>query len=350
MKMQSKALVEKLNRLKGVASNSKSDTSFNGILLEQSTIMASSPMYSLRLKTDETVDEPIIIPTAAVDLISNMPDSEIDLSIAGRNLTVKSGNIRATFATRPADEYPRIQSHDDAAVIVLDWPKFREAITRVSFACAKTHANVALQGVHVFTNENGLNVTACDSFRLAWDYIDASADSSIDVVISREAVAKLVNAFDGETVKLSLSKAYARFEDESAEFSIRLIDSPYPDMTKIIPSYENVCEINVALFTAMLHRVAPLCSQLAIDASGSVAAISGRFEGGIGDINDAISLDTPLKAPVRISFNTSYLRDAFKAFDTPTVQVGFDAGPSAGVKPMILKAGTVLMLTVPVRV
>lgn len=350
MKMQTKSLVEKLKRLNGIASKSKTDTAFSGILLESSTIMASNSLYSLRLKTEESIESPIIIPSPAVDLIVNLPDSEVSLAVDGSNLTVASGKIRAAFATRPAEEYPRIRTFEGAASITVDWPKFRDAIARVVFACSKTHVNAALHGVHVYTNEDGLNVTACDAFRLAWDYVKVDSDAEIDVVISAEAVAKLINVFDGDTVSVSLNKAYAKFEDDAAEFNVRLIDTPYLDVNKIIPTYTNVCTISTDLFNAMLHRTAPLCPTLALSINGPIVDISGSLDGGMGNINDEIELSSPLSTPIKISFNTAYLRDAFKAISDETVEIGFDVGSTASLRPMILKSGSVLMLVVPVRV
>lgn len=349
MKMQTKSLIEKLKRLNGIPSKSKTDIAFSGILLERATIMASNSLYAMRLKTEEAIESPIIIPIPAVDLIVNLPNSEVDLAVDGSNLTVASGKIRASFATRPAEEYPRIRTFEGAASITVDWPKFRDSLARVVFACSKNHVNAALHGVHVYTNGNGLNVTACDSFRLAWDYVKTDSDAEIDVVISAEAVTKLINVFDGDTLSISLNKAYAKFEDEAAEFNVRLIDAPYLDVNRIIPTYTNVCTISTDLFNAMLHRTAPLCPTLALSINGPIVDISGSLEGGMGTINDEIELSSRLNTPINISFNTAYLRDAFKAISDDTVEIGFDEGASARLKPMILKSGSVLMLVVPLR-
>lgn len=351
MQMQSKALIDQLKRLNGIAANSKTDETFSGVLLEQSSIMASNALFAMKITTMETVDSPVVIPNAAVDLILNLPDSELDLAVEGTNLTITSGKIRATFTTRSASEYPRIKTFDNSSCITLDWPKFRDVLSRVAFACAKTHANAALTGVHIFTDANGLNVNACDSYRLACDSIDIAPGASVNVCISREAVTKLVNVFDGDTVRFSISKAFAKFEDDTAEFNVRLIDAAtYPDVKKIIPNYANSGEINADQFLSMLHRTTPLCPQLTLEVAGLVMEITGRFDGGLGDIKDEIELASPIKTPVSIRFNASYLRDAFKAMPDNKVEIGFDDGPSSGIKPMILKSGSVLMLIVPVRV
>ena len=94
MKIQKTELAAKLNQIKGVVPKKTTMPILQGILVKEGYLIANNLEMTIKAKLEGTEDECFIIPERAFDLINNLPDGEIDITISGENtMTIKADKI-----------------------------------------------------------------------------------------------------------------------------------------------------------------------------------------------------------------------------------------------------------------
>ena len=98
MKIQKTELAAKLNQIKGVVPKKTTMPILQGILVKEGYLIANNLEMTVKAKLEGTEDECFIIPERAFDLINNLPDGEIDITISGGNtMTIKADKISRYF-------------------------------------------------------------------------------------------------------------------------------------------------------------------------------------------------------------------------------------------------------------
>ena len=81
MKVQKTELAAKLNKIKGVVPKKTRMSVLQGILVKEGYLTANNMEMTVKAKLEGIGDECFIIPERAFDLISNLPDGEVDISV-----------------------------------------------------------------------------------------------------------------------------------------------------------------------------------------------------------------------------------------------------------------------------
>lgn len=98
MKIQKTELAAKLNQIKGVVPKKTTMPILQGILVKEGYLIANNLEMTIKAKLEGTEDECFIIPERAFDLINNLPDGEIDITISGGNtMTIKADKIKISI-------------------------------------------------------------------------------------------------------------------------------------------------------------------------------------------------------------------------------------------------------------
>lgn len=98
MKIQKTELAAKLNQIKGVVPKKTTMPILQGILVKEGYLIANNLEMTVKAKLEGTEDECFIIPERAFDLINNLPDGEIDITISGGNtMTIKADKIKISI-------------------------------------------------------------------------------------------------------------------------------------------------------------------------------------------------------------------------------------------------------------
>lgn len=104
MKIQKTELAAKLNQIKGVVPKKTTMPILQGILVKEGYLIANNLEMTIKAKLEGTEDECFIIPERAFDLINNLPDGEIDITISGGNtMTIKADKIKNKYQTMIQD-------------------------------------------------------------------------------------------------------------------------------------------------------------------------------------------------------------------------------------------------------
>ena len=83
--------------MKGIVPKKTTMPALQGILVKDGFLIASNTEMTVKVKLEGAENEYFIIPERAFDLISNLPDGEMNISVTGKNIiTIQVDKIKNT--------------------------------------------------------------------------------------------------------------------------------------------------------------------------------------------------------------------------------------------------------------
>lgn len=256
-----------------------------------------------------------------LDICRALPDgANIDMSLSGEKLNIRSGRSKFTLATLPAAEFPSVDDIKAEQQIVVSQETLGRLIEKTHFSMAQQDVRYYLNGMLLETGGKHLRAVATDGHRLA--LCEAEVDSSLSeqqVIVPRKGVLELQRLMDGDgELTIELGANHIRIALGGIRFTSKLIDGRFPEYDRVIPKdSSNELTADKALLRGALQRTAILSNEkyrgirLIIRDSGVVIqAHNPEQEEAEEEIEVAYSGED-----IEIGFNVNYLLDALGAVD-----------------------------------
>jgi DNA polymerase-3 subunit beta len=269
------------------------------------------------------------------------------LDVAGGGTTAK---VRALPDAPPATP-PAIAGPDRLEIPAA---ALARAIRRVEAAAYAYDDRPVLKGVHLSFGDEGMELVAADSFRLAVALVPGVTrpgwwpeTDDLHVIPPATAVrtlAKLLAACgDGETVRLAANDRVVVVAAERWAWRSRLIDGRFPDWRQVFPrAFGTTAELGRAELLAAVGLAAGFAHTVRgkRDNSGPVIrlAVGGSPLGAVADDIVTVSAQDADKGqvqrradatvqgpPLEVALDPSFLRDALSAYDADRVVLGLNS-------------------------
>lgn len=265
-----------------------------------------------------------------LDICRSLPaDAVVDITCeAGWAKVVGSGNIEFTLAVLPADGFPAIASLDGSYVFKICESDLTGLLKASSFAMAQHDVRHFLNGMMMQFSASTLKVFATDGHRLAMDVANLLEGGGCDVsvIIPRKAVLELARLLDGrnEEVVITLAPQHISFATERFALATCLLEGPYPDCGKLIPSTDDGYKALVSRseFKSALSRAAVLAKEKnhgvrLFFAPGSMQISSHNSDN--EKTHEVVAIKYSA-AEANLAFNTSYLADVMNVIKSDEVE------------------------------
>jgi DNA polymerase-3 subunit beta len=176
------------------------------------------------------------------DIVRSLAEGKITVETNNDEMSISSGRSQFTVPTFVASDFPQI-AVASAPPVTISAPQFAEALRQVIRAASNDMQRLALTGVLIAVEPEGLRLVATDSYRLA---VKTLANTNIlvqgqPVVIPSRALGelqRLLSTVDEATVCLASDRA--TFTAGSATLSTSLLGVEFPKYQQLIaPSYPN---------------------------------------------------------------------------------------------------------------
>jgi len=243
------------------------------------------------------------------DLINIYEDNNI--------IKVETNESSFEFNTFDPEEYPEKYSEPlKITEFKTKLDKLNSIISKTLFARAVKDADSrpVLAGLHLESTDDGLDVVATNTYRLALAKMDNINEDDINCIIPSEPL-KTLNKMKTEEVTVKIHKnSYIEFITENVLINSRLIDGDYVKYNAVITdSYKTQFIVSKEDLKASLKRASIIAKQennvitLTVDENMTIKADndSGTAEEQI-DINE---LEGPIQ---KIAFDVGYLLDMVK--------------------------------------
>jgi len=194
------------------------------------------------------------------DFVSATNADTVDISLVKTVLEVQTKHSKASFNTIPSEEFPVLPKVFKTPMFIISTKDFVAAMDKVLFACSTDLSAGKIQqtGVLFEVEENvtdEINFVGLDGFRLSKRTakikgMNREAMKEEIIVPARylQELSKIIqdnSDIEDVAVYLSESKSQIIFKIEDIEFSIRLLEGPYPDYKRIMPDSQSFSfEIN----------------------------------------------------------------------------------------------------------
>jgi DNA polymerase-3 subunit beta len=261
-----------------------------------------------------------------LDICRALPEgSDIDMTLSGDKLTVKSGRSKFTLATLPAAEFPTVEDIQAGQTIEIAQEALARLIEKTHFSMAQQDVRYYLNGMLLETAGQHLRAVATDGHRLALCELElpGTALAEQQVIVPRKGVLELQRLMSGEgALNIELGSNHVRIQLDGIRFTSKLIDGRFPEYDRVIPrESSNEVTADRSAFRAALQRTAILSNEkyrgirLIIRDSGvTMQAHNPEQEEAEEELEVGYSGED-----IEIGFNVNYLLDALGAIESEEV-------------------------------
>lgn len=334
MKVEKIELAQKLNKIKSVVPKKTTMPVLQGILVRDGYLIANNMEMTVKAKIEGIEGESFIIPERAFDLINNLPDGEMEISVAANNIiTIKAAKIKNKYQTMDPAQFPATESKEEGSELTIKADMLLESIKRVSYAVPAQGSNPVMSSMCLQASGGQLNFVGLDGHVLAWDKVEYSGE--FELLIPKNTVDKLKSLGMYGDVQIRYSKTGAVFITEDFEVYTRLIEGEYFNyraMFNELPLHTVVSRM--ALLDAMTR--AKMCTEercpVRFELDGNSLSLSIRDK--TTDYHETVELQENMTEALTIGFDARLVLETLKAFDCENVGISFGSPKM----PMIVEA------------
>ena len=308
-----------------------------GELVISATDLEIGITVNVPAKTDEEGETTVPAKTL-FDLISNVTQEKLVLSLEGPLLNITGEKIKTSFSTMPAGEFPKIQSEKGEGMGVIKKEDML-LLNKVVFAASQDSGRPALSGVLITgAVGGGTDVVAADGYRLSLLKGFSFGSKKIEKLLLPARVIKelLSQKNMSDEIKLFVSgeNSQAIFVQDSSTLVGRLIEAEFPDYAKIVPHDLSV----TAIFDKNeAQNAVRICSVFARDAANVMRLTVKKdkviFSSGASSIGEnSVEVEAKVNGEENeIAFNSRYLIDILSVMDGDSVVFEMSGPLSPGV-------------------
>ncbi len=318
------------------------------------TLTATDMEIGIRVSTSnvQILNEGTILVNAHyfADFIKLLPDTDISLELNQEKtkLNISYGRSSGFINTYSEQEYPNLPINKIKPILTLPQNILKKALRKTHFAAAANHFRQVFTGVLFDIVDNKtVKIIASDTHRLAY-YVHNLTEGKLEpikFIIPNRTVNELLRLLEDskEIINISLSENNIVFHKDNFLMVSRLIEGQYPNYDQVIPStFGMAVKINSHTLLNTLERAKIMPSdqklkiqhiQFYFDNSEAVLSSYSELMGEIEEVIEQIEIEG--KGDLKISFNTNYLLEAVKIFESECDQINITLSDSLG--PAMLK-------------
>ncbi len=341
------AILEPLRTVGGIVQGRQTIPILYNVLISKqgATVDFISTDTEIQVKTSADIgtgdeDFRTTLPSAKLtQLLSGLPNTEIEMIASSKNVTLRSSAPISTFGLSqlPAEEFPVLSASDVKFEFSIPSKDLLYLLQMVQFAMAQQDLRYYLNGVLLEVSEGLIRVVATDSHRLACcDFPCAAStpEGRVQVILPRKSVLQLIRLL-GDTdavVQVGLGDNQALFSFGKIEFLTKLIDGRYPDYSRVIPTNnDKAFLVNREELIGALRRAAILANDKFRGlrwkiSPGSLHIMSSNSDGENADEEIIINYEGE---SLDLGFNVNYLIDVLVNLKNSDVKFSFSTAQGA---------------------
>lgn len=315
----------------------------------------------LPVSSDVTIqmEGKIILPGRRLfEIIREVPEDMISISTTDNNTLIASGRSRFTMPGLDPQEYPEAPQLPSETTFKIPITTLLDGYENTAFAVSRDESRPAMCGIFLEIKNSQLQMVATDGHRLA--LIKKSGDTAqylgglnVKSIISIKVLSLLSN--DGsEILEVSLDSGKIGFVLKNNKIISRLIEGPYPDYERVIPTTNpNLLTVDRETLASALRRVSLFAHPMTKAVKFSLESQRIVLNAATPETGEATdSIDCSYNGDgIEIGYNAGYLLEVLKHIETPNVIFELSTALSAGlIRPEAKAEGLEkLFLLMPVR-
>jgi len=277
------------------------------------------------------------------DIIKKLPNDFINIeSVMDSKIYITTENSSFHLNCNNVSEYPNLELEDSKEFIILKQKVLKNIFNQTSFATSSQESRPDLTGINFKIEDNILECTATDSYRLAKKKVilDKEINQNINIIIPNRNIIELTKIMKDENndVEIHIFNNKIIFKFDSIILMSRLINADYPDTSRLIPdSFKIKMLVNSNDFYDSIDRASLLTNEadkntIKLESKKDYIIISSNIPE-IGNVEEKINIKKEVEEEIKIAFSSKYMMDAIKSLDCEEIELLFNGD----VKPIIIK-------------
>ena len=365
-KIKKNILLEGLNNVSKAISSKNIVPILSGIKFdltrEKLVLTASDNDITIRVEiTKENIEE--IISTGSIvikgkyilDIIKKLDVEFINIEIVDdHKIFIYTDNSEFSLNGIDSKEYPVIDLELSENYITISNKDCKSLINQTNYAASNDEARLVLTGCNIKVNNDLLECSVTDSYRLALKKLKISGSSDNDIIIPSKNINELFKILplnDEENIQLHIFNNKIIFKFDNILFQSRLISGSYPNTKNLIPNTKLFdLRVNKKEFYNMVDRASILNNDrdnniITLEINNNLLKITSMSLE-IGKVEEKMPVNCDDN--IKISFSSRYMMDALRTMDSEDVILTF----VGEIKPILLKEAdndNLICLILPIR-
>ena len=292
------------------------------------------------------------------DIVKKLPNDFINIEeVMDSKIYIYTNNSSFNLNCNSVGDFPTLELEESKTPITLDKKVFKNIINQTIFATSTQESRPVLTGINFKIENDILECTATDSYRLASKKIKLSTaiSENINIIIptrNLNEITRLIND-DDEKLEMHIFNNKVIFKCDSLIVMSRLINGTYPDTSKLIPeTFSTVLKVRLNDLYNSIDRASLLTSEsdkntIKLQIKDSNILLSSNIPE-IGNVEEKVEILESNNLDIKIAFSSKYMMDALKSLDCEFVNLQFNGE----IKPIIVKnpdSDDLTQLILPIR-
>lgn len=294
------------------------------------------------IKNIEETGCSIIYGKTLLDIIRKLPNTDILIeNFENNEISFKTETSNYDFNCFMVEDYPNIELEEQKNPIILNSNKFKEIISKTSFACSLQESRPLLTGVNIKIQGDLFECVATDSYRLAKYTLKLNKmyDENINIVIPARNINEFIKVInDDEEFEMHVFNNKIIFKCNNLVFQSSLLNGDYPNTDKSIANeFKYIIKTDLKDIYNTLDRAALLTQtkdkniiDVEINKNDFIIRASSNE---IGKVEEKLIVENETDNDIKISFSAKYMLEALKMFNSEKIYVLLNGE----ISPIILK-------------
>lgn len=292
------------------------------------------------------------------DIVKKLPEEVINIEeVIDSKVYITTKNSSFTLNCNNPSEFPSLEIEYKKSPIMINKKIFKSIVNQTSFATSTQESRPVLTGINFKLENNVMECTATDSYRLAIKKIELSQEikEKINIIIPTKNLNELIKMLNDEEseIEMHIFNNKIIFKFDSISMMTRLISGNYPDTSKLIPEdFTLTMKINLMDFYSAIDRASLLTNEsdkntIKLESKENIVIISSNIPE-IGNVEEKIMVNKSTKENIKIAFNSKFMMDSIRVLESNELELSFNGE----FKPIIIKnpeSDSLVQLILPIR-
>jgi len=280
----------------------------------------------VKIPLQSDISGSITIPARKLLDICRLLPTEVDIKFELKDdkLKIQSGRSRFSVSTLKAEEYPKFEMSEMNCQFTIKAGQLKQAFDKTAFCMANQDIRYYLNGLMLSIFNDQLKLVGSDGHRLAIyeGKIEEKTEIESRIIIPRKGVVELIRLLDIDEeldIKVEFSANNIRIVIGSLTFSAKLVDSKYPDFSKVFDqAFKSPIQVQKQILKEALTRVSILSNEKFKGVEFTVKGDNLKISTNNPEHEEADEevMVEYLGDPLSIAFNSQYILDAVSNLDS----------------------------------
>lgn len=259
-----------------------------------------------------------------LDIIKILKDDEVILETIKDYLYIKQRNSKYRLPMYNSHEFPEFPTLENKTKIDINNTQLVHKLKKILPAIDNNNPKYELNGALLDISEEGINIVATDTKRLAIANIENTSSEKLSIIIPKKAIGELQKLYFDD-IELYFDQNTLIVKSSNFEFFTKLINGKFPDYQRIIPKdSEQKIILSREKIIEAIKQISIISNEMKISIKQDGITFESLNEDNI-EAKTAIEAEFDVAEDIIFALNSRYLIDFLSNIEKNQFTLHFNA-------------------------